>query len=242
MKKENEFTRNIEKGLMEVTAYQFHTYNIEPSFPEEIAKLGAKDLTVQNCSERKNFCREKVLTIDSEDCKDMDDAVSVTKTSAGYSLAVHIADVSAYIAPGTELDKVASYRACSIYLPHMTVPMLPAVLSNNLCSLNPGCERYTLSVLAELSEAGEILHSEICKGQIQSKVKGVYTEINRLLSGERNKKLMDKYKEVYEELFTMEKLYISLREARRAAEAHAKQRRNKLRRKEILLQRMILDP
>lgn len=214
MKKENEFTKNIEKGLMAVTAYQFHSYNIDPFFPEEIAGLREKDLEVQNGSNRKNFCREKVLTIDSEDCKDMDDAVSVTKTSAGYSLAVHIADVSAYIAPGTELDKVASDRACSIYLPHMTVPMLPAVLSNNLCSLNPGVSRYTLSVLAELSEEGEILHSEICKGRIQSKVKGVYTEVNRLLSGERDKKLMDKYKEVYEELFIMEKLYISLREAR----------------------------
>ena len=72
MKKENEFTRNIEKGLMEVTAYQFNAYNIEPSFPEEIARLRAKDLKVQNCSERKNFCREKVLIIDGEDCKDME--------------------------------------------------------------------------------------------------------------------------------------------------------------------------
>ena len=72
MKKEDKFTKNIEKGLMEVTAYQFHAYNIEPSFPEEIAKLREKDLKVQNCSERKNFCREKVLIIDGEDCKDME--------------------------------------------------------------------------------------------------------------------------------------------------------------------------
>ena len=207
-------TMDFVKGLKEVTRYQFETYNIAPLFPAEIARLQEKDLTVEECIRRKDFRGEKAFTIDCGDCKDMDDAVSVLKTSAGYRLAVHIADVSAYVPLGSELDQVASYRATSIYLPHLTVPMLPKVLSNNCCSLNPGVSRYTLSVIAHLNKKGEVIRSEITKGQIRSRVKGVYSEINRLLSGDKNEKLLEKYNEVYEEILDMASLYRILRAER----------------------------
>lgn len=207
-------TMDFVKGLKEVTRYQFETYNIDPSFPADIARLQASDFTAEECTCRKDFREEKALTIDCEDCKDIDDAVSVIRTSSGYRLAVHIADVAAYVPLGSELDQTASYRATSIYLPHLTVPMLPKALSNDLCSLNPGTSRYTLSVIAHLNENGDVIHSEITKGLIRSRVKGVYTEINTLLSGAKDIDLMEKYREVYEELLDMADLYKVLRAAR----------------------------
>ena len=211
MNRMDEFTVNIEQGLMDVTANQFVSHNINPAFPEEIARLQVQDLSVEESSHRKDYRGEKAFTIDCEDCKDMDDAVSVIKTCSGYRLAVHIADVSAYIPLGSELDCIASDRATSIYLPHLTVPMLPEILSNNLCSLNSGESRHTLSVIIHLNHRGEVLRSEITKGIIRSRVKGVYREINRLLCGDKDTELMEKYKEVYEEIFTMANLYKVLR-------------------------------
>ena len=190
-------TTDFVKGIREVTKYQFDTYNIDPSFPAEFSKLQEKDLNIEECFSRKDFRGEKAFTIDCEDCKDMDDAVSIVKTAKGYRLAVHIADVSAYVPLGSELDQVASYRATSIYLPHLTVPMLPEALSNGCCSLNPGVSRYTLSVIAYLNENGDVVCSEITKGMIRSRVKGVYSEVNKLLSGDKDNALMEKYSEVF---------------------------------------------
>lgn len=202
------------KELKEITRYLFDIYNIEPAFSSEIANLQVGDFVVEECVNRKDFCEEKVLTIDSEDCKDMDDAVSVIRTPFGYRLAVHIADVAAYVPVGSNLDQIASYRATSIYLPHSTIPMLPKVLSNNLCSLNPGALRNTLSVISHINDKGEVIRSEITKGKIRSRVKGVYTEINNVLSGANDRSLLDKYGEVYEELFDMAALYKILRDKR----------------------------
>lgn len=207
-------TMDFVKGIKEVTKYQFDTYNIDPSFPAESLKLQEKDLKIEGCISRKDFRGEKAFTIDCEDCKDMDDAVSVVKTAKGYRLAVHIADVAAYVPLGSELDQIASYRATSIYLPHLTVPMFPKALSNGCCSLNPGVSRYTLSVIAHLNENGEVTHSEITKGKIRSRVKGVYSEVNKLLSGDKDNTLMEKYSEVYDELFIMSDLYRILRAER----------------------------
>ena len=113
------FTVNIEQGLRNVTANQFDSHNINPAFPEEITRLQVQDLSVEESIHRKDFRGEKAFTIDCEDCKDMDDAVSIIKTSSGYRLAVHIADVSAYIPLGSELDCIASNRATSIYLSYL---------------------------------------------------------------------------------------------------------------------------
>lgn len=201
------------KELEDFTQFQFTNNNIVPQFPADIAKLREQDLVPEYCPNRKDFTEENAFTIDG-DCKDMDDAVSIEKKTNGYRLAVHIADVAGYVSVGSELDKIASYRATSIYLPHLTVPMLPSILSNDLCSLNPGVKRNTLSVIMQLNEKGEVLHAEITKGVIRSRVKGVYSEINKLLSGFKDDYLMTKYSEVYQDLFVMASLYRILRAER----------------------------
>lgn len=214
MNRSYEKTMDFVKGLQNVTEYQFEHNNIIPDFPEEIANLKRENLQIEESSNRKDFRDEKAFTIDCEGCKDMDDAVSIKRTSNGYRLGVHIADVSAYVSLGSDLDCIACSRATSIYLPHLTVPMLPRVLSNDCCSLNPGEIRRTLSVIAQINRKGEVTSYEISKGLISSRVKGVYSEINRILSGEKNEVLLDKYAEVYTELRDMANLYKVLRNNR----------------------------
>lgn len=205
---------NIIKGLEAIINCQFEANGINPQFPESIKELNERDICAEPCANRKDFRSENAMTIDCDDCKDMDDAVSVVKTPSGYRLSVHIADVASYVPAGSELDSVATHRATSIYLPGLTVPMLPKVLSNNLCSLNPGVDRNTLSVIAHLDAEGNVINAEIEKGQICSRVKGVYSEINRILSGGKDEKLLRKYSQVMDELFYMAELYKLLRDAR----------------------------
>lgn len=202
------------KGLNEIISNQFEANSLSHQFPETIEQLDERDICEAPCFNRKDFRSENVLTIDCADCKDMDDAVSVVKTPFGYRLAVHIADVASYVPAGSELDSVAIHRATSIYLPGLTVPMLPKVLSNNLCSLNPGVDRNTLSVIASLDAEGNIINAEIVKGKIRSRVKGVYSEVNQILSGAKNEQLLKKYRHVMDELFYMAELYDRLRDAR----------------------------
>ncbi len=204
-------SRDFISGINAVTRFHFATYNIEPMFPASVARLEEKDLKVEYCRSRKDFREEKAFTIDCEDCKDMDDAVGVIKTAEGYRLSVHIADVASYVPLGSELDQIASYRATSIYLPHLTVPMFPKVITNNCCSLNPGVTRNALSVIAYLNENGEVISSEITKSLICSRVKGVYDEVNKLLSGAKDPALLEKYSEVYEQIYVMADLFKILR-------------------------------
>lgn len=205
---------DIAKELNEVIRRQFDLFNVVSRFPNGIDKLSEHDITVQPCSSRRDLRDENAFTLDCADCKDMDDAVSLMKTPFGYRLAVHIADVAAYVPVGSELDIAASDRATSIYLPGLTVPMLPEVLSNNLCSLNPGADRLTLSVMICLDNRGKVIASEITKGLIRSRVKGVYSEVNAILSGTGDGRLARKYSQVVDELFDMAELYKILRSER----------------------------
>lgn len=202
------------KGLNNVMNYQFETYSISPAFPKEVAELTEDKLSVEPCLKRKDFRGEKALTIDCEDCKDMDDAVCVLKTSNGFRLSVHIADVASYVPLGSKLDLIANDRATSMYFPNYTIPMLPSILSNECCSLNPGVSRNTLSVIINLDNNGKVKKYEITKGIIRSRVKGVYSEVNQILAGSQNKHLKNKYKGVFDELFEMQKLYKLLRSDR----------------------------
>ena len=208
------YKTDVIKGLVDVINHQFETYSIDPLFPESVENLKEENLYAAPCDDRRDFRAESVLTIDGSDCKDMDDAISLSRNAFGYRLTVHIADVAAYVPVGSELDQAAVSRATSIYLPGFTVPMLPQVLSNNLCSLNPGVDRNTLSVIAYLDTRGKLIDSEITKGLIRSRVKGVYSEVNRLLSGAPDERLQRKYSQVKDELFNMAELYELLRAER----------------------------
>lgn len=166
-------------------------------FPEEAeleAELCGKDIPLAD--NRVDLRNEIIFTIDGEDAKDLDDAISVRKNGSDYVLGVHIADVSHYVKEGSALDKSAIERGTSVYFSDKVVPMLPVALSNGICSLNSGVDRYTLSVIIDIDKFGEIKCARPCKAIINSKVRGVYSEVNALISGEADDNLKAKYASV----------------------------------------------
>lgn len=137
-----------------------------------------------------------IFTIDGADTKDIDDAISVERTKTGYLLGVHIADVSHYVQPKSQLDNEAFKRGTSVYYANRVIPMLPKELSNGICSLNPQEDRLAFSCLCELDKQGNITEYKFAKTVIRSRVKGVYSEINSLLAGSDDAELKEKYAEV----------------------------------------------
>ncbi|MBQ4054637.1 MAG: ribonuclease R [Clostridia bacterium] len=156
--------------------------------------------------------REKVIfTIDGADAKDLDDAISLEKTAKGWLLGVHIADVSHYVRPGSALDGEAMERGTSVYFTDKVVPMLPRELSNGICSLNAGVQRYTLSALIELDKNGAILDVTLAESLIRSKVRGVYSEVNDIFKRGDDSEFAKKYAPVKDSLELMYQLYKKLK-------------------------------
>lgn len=130
---------------------------------------------------RLDLRNEFIVTIDGEDAKDLDDAVSASKEDYGYLVGVHIADVSNYVKEYSELDKEALNRGTSIYVADRVVPMLPFMLSNGICSLNPHVDRLTISCLIKLDKNGNVLSSEIKPSVIRSSERLTYTYVNEVI-------------------------------------------------------------
>ena len=162
---------------------------------------------------RKDLRKSNVFTIDGETAKDLDDAVSIRKLRRGYELGVHIADVAHYVMEGTVLDKEAFERGTSVYLADRVIPMLPEALSNGSCSLSEGRERLTLSCIMKIDEYGKITGSRIVESIIKSRHRMTYTDVNAIFLG-RDKKLIEKYKDIYDDLILMKKLAKALRKRR----------------------------
>jgi ribonuclease R len=182
----------------------------------KISEGGVQEYSFNNREDLRNMC---IFTIDGAESKDLDDAVSVEKTDKGYLLGVHIADVSHYVKGNSALDKEALIRGTSIYYANRVIPMLPKELSNGICSLNPNENRLTLSAFIELDGSGEMLSYRFCKSVIRSAVKGVYSEVNAILSHSETPEIRDKYSAVRDKLTVMEELadiLISKREKRHA--------------------------
>lgn len=156
-----------------------------------------------------------IFTIDSAETKDIDDAISLCRKESGYELGVHIADVSHFVRPGSALDQEAFHRGASVYYGDTVLPMLPKQLSNNLCSLNEGEDRLAFSCIMQLDERAVVQSFRFEKTLIRSRVKGVYSEINALLSGEENPELEQKYQAVREQLPLMQEVYHKLLALRR---------------------------
>ena len=189
-----------------------YAQDIRGRFPEEVREEAKKleDAVVSEADTkgRLDLRSLPIFTIDSTSTKDIDDAISLTRTpEGGFELGVHIADVSHYVRPGTETDNEAFRRATSVYYADQVVPMLPKALSNGICSLNEGELRLAFSCLMRLDNNGELTDYRFVKSVIRSRVKGVYSEINALLAGSTDPELQAKYAEVSEQLPAMKELY-----------------------------------
>lgn len=193
---------------------------IETEFsPEELSlaeRVAKEEISAQGRVDRRS---ETIFTIDSESAKDLDDAISVRKTKGGYRLSVHIADVSHYVPERSALERCAMRRATSVYFTDKVVPMLPEALSNGACSLNAGEDKYALSCIIDVDTAGNIVDVDITESVINSRVRGVYSEINRLLSGDEDATLRKKYKDVATNISRAVELYEILK--KRSAERGA---------------------
>ncbi len=174
----------------------------------EADKVASEPLSSDGRSDLRN---ETIFTIDGEDAKDLDDAISVKETEHGYILGVHIADVSHYVREGSKIDTEAINRGTSVYFTDKVVPMLPKALSNGICSLNGGVDRYALSAIITLDKCGNIIYTELKNSIINSKVRGVYSELNDIIENKENSKFYKKYAHILDDFNIMLELYEVLR-------------------------------
>ena len=186
--------------------------DIRTRFPDKVRdeakKFEGAEVSEKDCQGRMDLRALPIFTIDSAETKDIDDAISLTRTSdGGFELGVHIADVSNYVQPGTELDNEAFSRATSVYYADQVVPMLPKALSNGICSLNENELRLAFSCLMRLDKEGNLTDYRFVKSIIRSRVKGVYSEINALLAGTADAEIKAKYADVIDQLPAMKELY-----------------------------------
>lgn len=172
----------------------------------EAKKLAAVGVTEFDRQGRLDLREEVIFTIDGMHSKDLDDAVSIQKHPDGWTLGVHIADVSHYVRPNSPLDAEAFRRGTSIYYADEVIPMLPKALSNGICSLNAGSDRLAISAIMELSPEGDLLRYEFRQSVIHSKVRGVYEECNAILNHTADSEILEKYKPVLESLELLDQL------------------------------------
>ncbi len=184
--------------------------NLHIKFPDEVlheaAKLDIDEPDADEIARRLDLRGEPIFTIDGADTKDIDDAVSIARTDGGYKLGVHIADVSHYVKKGSALDKEAFTRGTSIYYADRVVPMLPKELSNGICSLNPNVDRLAFSCLMNVSSDGKLLSYRFEKTVIRSRVKGVYSEVNKILDNTADDEIKAKYERVIDRIPIMREL------------------------------------
>ena len=191
-------------------------YNLPSTFPEEVvqeAKKFGDTIDEKDIPNRVDFRDREIFTIDGEDAKDLDDAVRVDKLDNGnYKLEVHIADVSYYVKENSLLDREALIRGTSIYMLGRVIPMLPRELSNGLCSLNEGEDRYTLSCIMEIDQKGNVVSGEVVKGIIKVTKRMSYNDVQAIL--DRNETVINHYKPYIQEFKNMEELAIILKNRR----------------------------
>ena len=193
-------------------------YDLPYKFPKEAVKEAQKYGDKINLEEAKNRVdlrgKYNIFTIDGEDAKDLDDAVCVRKLENGnYILDVHIADLSNYVKEDSLLDKEALLRGTSIYMLNRVIPMLPRELSNGICSLNEGEDRYTLSISMEIDQKGKLISSDVFKGIINVTRRMSYKDVQSILDNSDNV-IVEKYKEYIPDFKLMEELAHVLKEKR----------------------------
>lgn len=180
-------------------------YGLYEEFPPEVEREAERVAGARIVAgNRRDLRGELTITIDGDDTRDIDDAVSVKRQGENFILGVHIADVGEYVKHGSALDEEAYRRGTSVYFPDRVLPMLPRALSNGACSLNEGEQRYALSCIMTISPQGERLHSEICESIIESNHRTTYREITALCNGDE--KMREKYPDLIEMCADMKEL------------------------------------
>ena len=187
-------------------------YNIDTEFSdlvkEEVKHIPNK-VSEEEMKNRRDLRDEVIFTIDGDDTKDIDDAISIEKLANGnYKLGVHIADVSYYVKEGSPLDKEAMERGTSVYLVDRVIPMIPHELSNGICSLNPGVDRLAISCVMEFDNKGRQVDYEIFESVIRSRIQMTYKNVNSILE---DNVIPEGYKEYADKLKLMNELALILR-------------------------------
>lgn len=197
-----QFERNAElKSII-------YSYKLPEKFPKEVIEQSqsfSNILTEKDLAGRKDFRGQTTMTIDGDDARDFDDAISIKKLRNGkYVLGVHIADVSHYVRQGSVIDKQAYERATSVYFPESVIPMLPEKLCNDLCSLKEGEDRLTLSCVMTIDKKGNVIDYEITPSVINSNARMTYNKVQKIIDGNEN--LIQKHKNVLKEIMLMNEL------------------------------------
>lgn len=206
-----------DKGIDILTIIKKH--GLPEEFPfkvESYAEGIAEEIPAVDYENRLDLREKKIVTIDGEDAKDLDDAVSIEVLPNGnFYLGVHIADVTNYVKEKSDLDKEALKRGTSVYLIDRVIPMLPRKLSNGICSLNPRVDRLTLSCLMEIDKKGKVVDHTITESVIRTSERMTYTNVSKILV-DKESELLERYDYLLEEFNTMEELCSILHEKRLA--------------------------
>lgn len=192
-------------------------YELPVEFSDKIMKQAenvSNEVSDADMSGRRDLRNVQMVTIDGEDAKDLDDAVSLTKDGKYYHLGVHIADVTNYVQENSALDWEAKNRGTSVYLVDRVIPMLPHKLSNGICSLNAGENRLALSCLMTIDKKGEVVSHELVESVINVDRRMSYTSVKKILE-DRDKNEIEKYEELVPMLEQMRALALILREKRK---------------------------
>mgnify|MGYP000791214057 FL=1 len=192
-------------------------YDLPVEFEEKLlnqAERVGKPVSEADMAGRRDLRSRQMVTIDGEDAKDLDDAVSLTREGENYCLGVHIADVSNYVQENSALDREALNRGTSVYLVDRVIPMLPHTLSNGICSLNQGEDRLALSCLMKVNKKGEVVSYEIAETVICVDRRMSYTAVRKILE-EGDPELIQEYEELVPMFQDMQELAAILRKKRR---------------------------
>lgn len=163
------------------------SHKLREEFPDDVSaeaeRQAVRGITESDLNGRRDLREELIITVDGEDTRDIDDAISVRKEGKQYFLGVHIADVSHYVARNGVIDKEAYARGTSVYFPDRVLPMLPKALSNHICSLNEGVDRLTLSCFMKVDEKGRVTEKQVVPSVIRSRHRMTYTDVTAIAEG-----------------------------------------------------------
>lgn len=192
-------------------------FELPEEFPEKVSRQAQNiglEVPEEEIEKREDLRNEKIVTIDGDDAKDLDDAVSVKMLDNGnFMLGVHIADVSNYVKEGSAIDREAYKRGTSVYLVDRVIPMLPKELSNGICSLNPKENRLTLSVFMEINNAGEVVSYRIAETVIKTVERMTYNNVTKILK-KSDPDVLKRYDYLIDDFELMKKLALILKDRR----------------------------